>query len=379
VPPLIDTHSHLDEITNVGAAIAQARAAGVAGILAVGSCYESNQKVLRLARDHAGFVYPALGLHPWNLGSEDLGQNLEFIEARMDEAVAIGEVGLDYDKRVRVRVDKDQQANALRQLLGLAKRYDKPAVIHSRYAWRDAFNLVREAGLDRVVFHWFTGPSSVLRDITGNGYYLSATPAVEYHEEHRRAVKEAPLERLLLETDSPVVYRRGTEFEYESRPVHVLRTLAGVSKLRSLDEAVVAEATTRNAMRFFGFQHASGSRQRHSVLIIAQSALTRSLIGSQLQEEGFRVVGAADLSKAMSQSKDPSLRPDLIVIDIQGEDFGNEVVGQLGSSFVGVSLLLVHGSSDYPAHITWPAAVFSLLKPASVGRIVARVKELVSH
>ena len=103
----------------------------------------------------------------------------------------------------------------------------------------------------RLVFHWYTGTSSVLRDIVNQGYFISATPAVEYHEEHRRAIKEALLERLLLETDSPVVYRRGSEFEYESRPADILRSLRGAAELKSVSEAQLAEVTTDNALSFF--------------------------------------------------------------------------------------------------------------------------------
>ena len=83
---------------------------------------------------------------------------------------------------------------------------------------------------------------------------MSATPAIEYHEEHRRAVKEVPLERMLLETDAPVVYRRGSELEYESRPADVVRSLRGVAELRGMSEAYIAEATTANALRFFGIE-----------------------------------------------------------------------------------------------------------------------------
>ena len=128
----------------------------------------------------------------------------------------------------------------------------KPALIHSRYAWRDALDSVREAQLDKAVFHWYTGTSGVLRDIVGEGYFISATPAVEYHEEHRRAVKEIPLERMLLETDSPVVYRRGSELEYESRPADVLRSLRGAAALKGVSEAQLAEVTTDNALGLFG-------------------------------------------------------------------------------------------------------------------------------
>jgi TatD DNase family protein len=125
-------------------------------------------------------------------------------------------------------------------------------MIHSRYAWKDAFDMVKESGVERAVFHWYTGTSSVLRDIVENGYYLSATPAVEYHDEHRRAIKEIPTERLMLETDCPVTYRRGTEEEFEARPADVLRVLKGVSAMRGIDEETLAGTTTANARRFLG-------------------------------------------------------------------------------------------------------------------------------
>ncbi len=249
--PLVDTHAHLDEIEDLDRAISEARSAGVVAIVAVGADYASNNKVLDIARAHQGFVYPALGLHPWNLKPAEIERNLGFIEAHLDKAVAIGEIGLDYHKRVRAVAEKDTQKSALRQLLALARRYSKPVSIHSRYAWRDSLDLVQESRLEKAVFHWFTGPSSVLRDIASQGYFISATPAVEYHEEHRRAVKEIPLERLLLETDSPVVYGRGRDFEFEARPAAVLKALKGAAGLRDVSEKQIAEATTENAFRLF--------------------------------------------------------------------------------------------------------------------------------
>lgn len=252
---LIDTHAHLEEIADIERAIADAKSASVVAIIAVGSDYKSNQKVLELARLYKDFVYPALGLHPWNLGDANINAELEFIEANIGQAVATGEIGLDYDKRVRARADKELQMYALKEVLKIAKIHKKPAIIHSRYAWRDSLNLVEAVHQEKTVFHWYTGPSSVLRDIVSKGYFISATPAVEYHEEHRRAVKETPLDRLLLETDSPVIYRRGTQFEYESRPVHILRALKGVSVLRGIDETQIAAITTDNALKFFGLKN----------------------------------------------------------------------------------------------------------------------------
>ncbi|MEA3253418.1 MAG: TatD family hydrolase [Chloroflexota bacterium] len=249
---LIDTHAHLDELEALGPALEEAEENGVVAIVAVGSNHQSNERILEISRQYCSFVYPALGLHPWQLAHLEPSQvhdTLLFIERNVAAAVAIGEIGLDYDKRLLKGASKELQKEILRQLLALARKYDKPAIIHSRYAWKDSFQLVAEAGLRSAVFHWFTGFSSVLRDIIGAGYFISATPATEYHEEHRRAVREAACDSLLLETDSPVAY--GRETKYESRPVDVLRSLRAVANLKGVDEAVVAEQTTKNAISFF--------------------------------------------------------------------------------------------------------------------------------
>ncbi len=252
---LIDTHAHLDELKSLDLMLEEAQESGVVAIVAVGSDYQSNMEILEISQRYCSLVYPALGLHPCrlaNLESSQLEENLRFIEQNIATAIAIGEIGLDYDKRVVKVAPKELQKDVLRRLLNLAKKYAKPAIIHSRYAWKDAFQLVHDAGIDKVVFHWFTGFSSVLRDIISSGYFISATPAAEYHEEHRRAVKETPLDKLLLETDCPVTY--GREEKYESKPADVLRSLKAVAQLKGIDEAVIAEQTTRNAIEFFSLE-----------------------------------------------------------------------------------------------------------------------------
>jgi TatD DNase family protein len=249
---LIDTHAHLDELSNLDSVLEEAKDAGIIAIVAVGSNHQSNIKTLEISQEHNRFVYPALGLHPWNLanlGTLEIDENLRFIEQNIASAVAVGEIGLDYDKRVLKVASKELQKEVLNQLLHIAKKYTKPAIIHSRYAWKDALHLIQDVGMDKAVFHWFTGFSSVLRDIISAGYFVSATPATEYHEEHRRAIKEAPLQKLLLETDCPVTY--GRVARYESRPADVLRDLEAIAQLKVIDEATIAEQTTKNAINLF--------------------------------------------------------------------------------------------------------------------------------
>lgn len=250
---IIDTHAHLEEIEGLEQVLKTARLSNLIAIIAVGSDAGSNQRVLDIARHYPGFVFPALGLHPFNLNNANIQNDLDFIEDHADEAVGIGEIGLDYHKSVLASASKDIQKRVFLDLLRLAARHNKVALIHSRYAWRDCLNLYEESKLERAVFHWYTGPSSVLRDILAHGLYISATPAVEYHQEHRRAVREAPLDHLLLETDSPVVYARGREGEYKASPVDVRRSLEGTAQLKGVPASEIAEATNQNAMRLFGF------------------------------------------------------------------------------------------------------------------------------
>ena len=249
---VIDTHAHLDEVENLDQALATAKESGVQSIICVGQSPESNKKVLEIASRYPGYVFPALGLHPWSIHEllpvqleEALGQ----VEAGASNAIAIGEIGLDYDKRLLKLTSKDAQKVVFKRLMNIAVKSGKPVSVHSRYAWKDCFDIVHSSGAKKVVFHWFTGLSSVLREIIDAGYYVSATPAAEYHEEHRRAIKEAPLDKLLLETDCPVVYREKQE---RSQPSDVLHSLRAAAELKGTSEAEIARRTTENAIELFG-------------------------------------------------------------------------------------------------------------------------------
>ncbi|MDD5312038.1 MAG: TatD family hydrolase [Dehalococcoidia bacterium] len=251
---LIDSHAHLDEVEDIDNVLDKARQTGVTAIVAVGQDKSSNQANLQLAARYPGFVLPALGLHPWSLAGMEtaqIEQSLEFILSNLSQAPAIGEIGLDYDKRVLKGAGKELQQEVLKRLLEIAARFNKPVSLHSRYAWKDCLRAVKDSGLTRAVFHWYTGFSSTLAEIVEAGYYISATPAAEYHEEHRRAVREAPLDRLLLETDSPVNY--GRENRYRSQPSDVLRSLKACAEIKGMAEEEIARITTANARVLFKF------------------------------------------------------------------------------------------------------------------------------
>jgi TatD DNase family protein len=254
---LIDTHTHLDEIDSLDSALSDAKTAGVEAVIAVGTRAESNLKVMDICRGYPSFVYPAFGLHPWELGDmkpDQIDSTINLIKKNIEHIVAVGEIGLDYDKRVVKRASKDLQKEILQRLLVLSAEYGKPVSLHSRYSWKDCFDLVESTGVKKVVFHWFTGFSSVLREIINAGYYISCTPAAEYHEEHRRAIKEVPIDRLMLETDSPVTY--GRESKFRAHPADVVRSLKAAAILKGIDEEILGRQTTENALNFFSIKPA---------------------------------------------------------------------------------------------------------------------------
>jgi TatD DNase family protein len=241
--PVIDTHVHLDQIVCPEEAILEARKAGVAGLVAVGVDIPSNEKTLDLARQYPGIVFPALGYHPWNISISGIRNNLDFIANHLDQVVAIGEVGLDF----KCPTPKEIQFGVLEEILELAGNREKPIILHSRLAFAETFEMVRKQDLKKAVFHWYSGPLNILKELLLSGYYISATPALRYSPKHREAVAAAPLKQILIETDAPEPYQGEV-----SAPVQVLQTLQELSRIKGLDQEEVAMKTTQNARDFFG-------------------------------------------------------------------------------------------------------------------------------
>jgi TatD DNase family protein len=240
---LIDTHVHLNEIEDAAGAVSRAREKSVSAMVAVGMDLASNRVTLEYARRFAGFVHAAIGYHPWSIKEDEVEETLSFLERHMESCVAVGEIGLDY----RSRVKKPIQRQVFADLLGLALRRSLPVVVHSRYSHERTHRMVRDAGLQRAVFHWYSGPLEVLDKLLSDGYLISATPALAYSEPHRAAVARAPLDRLLIETDAPVEYQGRV-----SEPADVTWVVAALAEIKNLPTSEVARVTTANAESFFG-------------------------------------------------------------------------------------------------------------------------------
>ncbi len=91
--PLVDVHAHLDGVEDLTPSLQEAKAGGVIGVVAVGMDIESNKKTLKIAEENKGYVFPALGYHPWEIDEKEVEENLSFIQNHIHECVALGEMG----------------------------------------------------------------------------------------------------------------------------------------------------------------------------------------------------------------------------------------------------------------------------------------------
>ena len=188
--PVIDTHVHLDQLINPDDAILEARIAGLSGLIAVGLDIASNEKILSFSRQYGGVVFPAIGYHPWNITISGIRDNLDFIEKHLDEAVAIGEVGLDF----KISLAREIQQGVFEEILDLAWKKNKPVIVHSRLSHEESFESVRKHNLKKAVFHWYSGPIDILKELLLMGYYISATPALNLQSQASGGRNRGPVE-----------------------------------------------------------------------------------------------------------------------------------------------------------------------------------------
>jgi len=247
----IDNHCHLDGEDDARSVVADARAAGVAGMITVGTDEARSVACLALAADLDG-VWATAGVHP-----HDADQGTAGIRRLVEESgpgsglVAIGECGLDYHYDHSPRA---AQRTAFAEQVRLAHDVGLPLVIHTREAWDDTFDVLATEGMPpRTVFHCFTGGPAEAERALAVGAMISISGIVTFPSATglREAVSAAPLDRLMVETDSPYlapVPHRGRR----NRPALVARVGEEVAVLLGVAVDAVARATTANAVSFYG-------------------------------------------------------------------------------------------------------------------------------
>jgi TatD DNase family protein len=245
---LIDSHCHpflppLD--ADPGAALYRARVAGVTGFVVPAYDPASWDAVAALSREHAD-VHPAYGVHPW---VADADFDPAELRARLADAVAVGEIGLDFKVE---GADHEVQRRVFRLQLGLALELDLPVILHNRGAHEEMIADLRAAGPVRGVVHAFSRGPELMRRYTELGLYLGfgGTITDPKASNARGSALHAPQDRLLLETDAPSIGLARIPAG-ESEPRHVRRVCYALAHLRGWNVAEAAEYTSRNARALF--------------------------------------------------------------------------------------------------------------------------------
>lgn len=264
---LFDVHAHLTDrrlAAREAEVLANARAAGVTTIVSNGLNPTDNEAVAALAKRDP-LVRPAFGLYPVDavlpemraMGVEYEHRDIEAVPAEdavrwvadhVDEAVAVGEIGLD-----RYWVPEAlwaRQEQVFRQLVRVAKEAGKPIIVHSRKAEQRMFEVLQEEGMDRVDWHCFGGKTKLGLQIGANRHWLSIPANARRSESFGKLLRELPRDRVLLETDCPYL---GPEPGRENEPANVAVTVGYAAELWG---CTVEQATAQLAENFealFGF------------------------------------------------------------------------------------------------------------------------------
>lgn len=243
---LIDTHLHLfNEDYDIDEVISRAMDAGVKYLIVSGSDLVDNKFNEKLL-DTYDNVFLSVGYHPscaLDVSDEDLNYLEDLI--KLDRVVAIGEIGLDYHYG---KDDRDKQIELFRFQLDLAVRYNLPVVIHTRDAFLDTYNILKEYNLKGVI-HCFSGSVEVAKKYLSLGYYLGIGGVVTFkNSKLKDVVKEIGLSKIVLETDSPYLSPYRGEV---NEPCNVRYICDFISEYLGISFDEVSLVTTGNACRLF--------------------------------------------------------------------------------------------------------------------------------
>ena len=251
---LVDSHCHLDYppmADDVAGVLARARAAGVGTMLTIGTKLRDFPRVRALAEAHDN-VYCSVGVHPHEAQNEAVDTARLVALTHHPKVIGIGETGLDYfyDKSPR-----DQQKANFRAHLAAATATGLPIIVHTRDADDDTAAMLDEAaaqGPIKGVLHCFTSSRALAEKAIELGFYVSISGIITFKnaEDLRQTVRALPLERLLVETDSPYlapVPMRGKPCE----PAYVTYTAAKVAALKDVSIDTLTRTTTANFFALF--------------------------------------------------------------------------------------------------------------------------------
>ena len=253
---LFDTHSHYNDEKfdqDREEMIASTFAAGITMLMCIGYNLESSQKAVEIAEAHEN-IYATCGISPNDVQEVELTDlNLIKKMAKNSKIKAIGEIGLDYYWEKEEVVRKKQRAFFQKQI-EIANEMDLPIVIHTRDAYLDTIKILKENPCKNTgIFHCCPLNSELIKDALNLGYYISFSGSITFkNAKSEAAILQVPLDRLLIETDSPYLTPepyRGQRND-SRKVIEVARKIANV-KNKSLEE--IAKITYENALKIYQF------------------------------------------------------------------------------------------------------------------------------
>lgn len=255
-----DTHAHIqfpDYGLDADETWQSAKKAGVSRMIAVGCRLEDSKLAVDFAQKHQG-VWAAVGIHPHEAGdflsTNDNKENFAKLltDTKKDRIVAIGETGLDYYYNHSTKAD---QIELLEFQINLAEEYDLPVIFHVRDAFSDFWPVFDKFNVKKAVIHSFTGVQLDVVQILKRGLFVGLNGIITFTKENKQieAVKQIPLESIILETDAPYLTPKPFRGKI-CKPEYVKLTAAHLAELRGEPVEQVASVTSRNAQRLFNIE-----------------------------------------------------------------------------------------------------------------------------
>jgi len=211
------------------------------------SCAHPNdlEITIEIVKRYKGFVFATLGIHPEYIGENlNIEDFIEKVKGNKDNIVGIGEVGLDYHW-IKEENLREKQRELFRFFIKFAKELNLPLVIHSREAMQDTIKILEEEKAENVLMHLF-GERKFISKIIENGWFISVGPILLTSKNHKKIIKEMPIEKIMLETDSPWF-----GFGKRNEPIAIIKVAEKIAEIKKIDFNDVWNICGRNAIKFF--------------------------------------------------------------------------------------------------------------------------------
>lgn len=251
---MIDAHCHLQDDRLNGRfpeIIACAKKAGVLHVVCCGTSQRDWQRVRTLSEQYPDLIVPSFGLHPWFIRDRSAGWLNELESLVRDTPAAVGEIGLDYALE---DFDPAEQIAVFAAQVELAQRYHRPVSIHCRKAWDALTEVLERSGplLYGGIIHSYSGTADMVPHLSALGLSFSFSGSITRpgNKKGRKSLCAVPLDRLLVETDSPDMAPAGVVGLTE--PAHLGRVIKSIAVQLNKPEDEIAEITAGNARAIFG-------------------------------------------------------------------------------------------------------------------------------